>query len=91
MALELTEQELKDLWFTIIDYKATGFHIWLHAQKGVGDADGYFEYFQRQFPGCPMEHTFSLISSDGGNASTLISNIETLERFHELETVLNKN
>ena len=95
MALELTEQELLGLGFFVEDNNEwvgpLGYKMWIDAYKKVGNQDGFFHYFQRQFTDVSrMEHEFTVSSSDGGDTSTLISNIETLERFHELENVLNK-
>lgn len=90
MALELTEQQLKDLGFNVEDMKKDSErYIKIYAQKKIKHSEAFFYYFY-SFDTKSNEvkhHRFDLLC---GDVSIVISNIETLERFHELERVLNK-
>jgi hypothetical protein len=94
MALELTERELLDLGFELEDSHEGSFYK-IIAKKSVGDNQAFFLYEKKLDnylwkEGICFINFEIVVESDRGYI-TVIDNIETLERFHELETVLNKN
>lgn len=96
MALELTQEELYDLGFTLKDedfenrrYKQVGFS----ATKYVGNEFAFFYYCDINVDDHGLagrNHVFDIRVNNTTGMESVISNIETLERFHELENVLNK-
>jgi hypothetical protein len=90
MALELTEQELKNLGFELEKLAEYSFYE-VSAKKPVGENCAFFLYEEKRdtYTGSLLRNFEIVVESDRGYI-TVIDNIETLERFHELETVLNK-
>jgi hypothetical protein len=93
MALKLTEQELKDLGFKLTS-PTEGSFIKIHARKSVGYNDAFFLYEEKSDMYSWREgvifRSFEIVTDTDNGFRTVIDNIETLERFHELENCLNK-
>jgi hypothetical protein len=89
MALFLDEQTLKDLGFSVktIDYDINDNIVDLNATKAAGVADAYFYYLYAKSPvkGNPPWHQFSLTTDE----SSIVTDIDSLERFHKLDQALN--
>jgi hypothetical protein len=93
MALELTERELLDLGFEL-EETTEGSSYKIIAKKWVGDNQAFFLYENKLDTYLWKEAicfiNFEIVVESDRGYITVIDNIETLERFHELENVLNK-
>lgn len=92
MALRITEQELKELGFILHDI-SEGSQYKIHARKSVGDGCAFFLYEESfdmyLWREGKIFRKFEIVTESDNGFTTVINDIDSLERFIELETVLN--